>query len=70
MAEGVFRNGAAAFERDKDGKERRLEKENKALKAKIAHKDEVIAEITESHVALKKVLGKAEQVLRGTQQAR
>ena len=54
-----FENGAAAFERGKDGKERRLEKENNALKVKIAHKDEVIAEIMESHVALKKSLGES-----------
>lgn len=52
-----FENGAAAFERGNDGKVRRLEKENTALKVKIAHKDEVIAEIMESHVALKKSLG-------------
>jgi transposase len=52
-----FENGAAAFERGNGSKERRLEKENKALKVKIAHKDEVIAEIMESHVALKKSLG-------------
>jgi transposase-like protein len=54
-----FENGASAFERGKDGKERRLEKENQALKVKIAHKDEVIAEIMESHVALKKSLGES-----------
>ena len=54
-----FENGAAAFERGKNGKEQRLEKENKALKVKIAHKDEVIAEIMESHVALKKSLGES-----------
>ncbi|MCA1959146.1 MAG: transposase [Desulfomonile sp.] len=65
-----FENGAAAFERGKDGKEQRLEKENTALKVKIAHKDEVIAEIMGSHVVLKKVLGKAERVLGGTGQAR
>jgi transposase len=52
-----FENGAAAFERGNGSKERCLEKENKALKVKIAHKDEVIAEIMESHVALKKSLG-------------
>ncbi len=54
-----FENGALAFERAVDGKVRRLEKEKDALKAKIAHKDEVIAEIMESHVALKKSLGEA-----------
>jgi transposase-like protein len=52
-----FEHGAAAFERSNGSKERRLEKENKALRGKIAHKDEVIAEIMESHVALKKSLG-------------
>ena len=52
-----FENGSAAFEHGKDGRQRRLEKENKSLKVKIAHKDEVIAEIMESHVALKKLFG-------------
>lgn len=52
-----FEHGAAAFERGNGTKERLLEKENKSLRAKIAHKDEVIAEIMESHVALKKSLG-------------
>jgi transposase-like protein len=54
-----FENGAAAFERKSDAQSRRLEKENTALKTKIAHKDEVIAEIMESHVALKKSLGES-----------
>jgi transposase-like protein len=52
-----FEHGAAAFERSNGTKERRLEKEIKGLRGKIAHKDEVIAEIMESHVALKKSLG-------------
>jgi len=52
-----FEHGAAAFERRDDAKSRRLEKQNAALKAKLANKDEVIAEIMESHVALKKSLG-------------
>jgi len=54
-----FENGAAAFERQSDAKSRRLEKENAALKTRIAQKDEVIAEIMESHVALKKSLGES-----------
>lgn len=54
-----FENGAAAFERQVDGKSRKLEKQNAALKAKLANKDEVIAEIMESHVALKKSLGES-----------
>jgi len=54
-----FENGAAAFERRADGKSRKLEKQNATLKAKLANKDEVIAEIMESHVALKKSLGES-----------
>ena len=35
----------------------KLERENEALKAKLAKKDNVIAEISEEYVALKKELG-------------
>jgi transposase-like protein len=34
-----------------------LARQNEALKAKLAHKDEVIAEIMADHIALKKELG-------------
>jgi transposase-like protein len=54
-----FENGAAVFERKNDANGRRLERENAALKSKLANKDEVIAEIMESHVALKKSLGES-----------
>lgn len=54
-----FENGTAAFERRTDGRERKLEGRVAALTAKLAHKDEVIAEIMEAHVALKKTLGEA-----------
>lgn len=54
-----FENGAAAFERRSDGRERRLQEKVAALTVKLAHKDEVIAEIMEAHVALKKALGEA-----------
>lgn len=53
-----FENGAAAFEHDNGSEVRRLQEENDALRTKLAHKDEVIAEIMESHVALKKTLGR------------
>ena len=52
-----FENGAAAFERKTDSKSRRLEEKVDKLQAKISHKDEVIAEIMEAHVKLKKSLG-------------
>jgi transposase-like protein len=54
-----FENGAAAFERRPDGRERKLEEKVAALKVRIAHKDEVLAELLEEHVALKKSLGEA-----------
>jgi len=53
----LFENGSAAFERGNDARERALERKVEQLNAKLAHKDEVIAEIMESPVALKKGLG-------------
>lgn len=57
----LFEGGAAVFENGqpgrpkRDGSARRIE----ALQAKLARKDEVLAEIMEEHVALKKSLGEA-----------
>ncbi|MFH1615406.1 MAG: transposase [Planctomycetota bacterium] len=56
-----FENGSAAFEKAGKGRndsqsKKLLEKVDK-LQAKLANKDEVIAEIMASHVALKKSLG-------------
>ena len=56
-----FENGSAAFEKAGKGRndsqsKKLLEKVDK-LRAKLANKDEVIAEIMASHVALKKNLG-------------
>lgn len=55
-----FENGTAAFEkpakgqRERDGREaRRVE----ALEAKLATKNEVLSELMEEHVKLKKALG-------------
>ena len=53
----LFENGVAAFEQQGGARERNLERKVDALSSKLAHKDEVIAEIMESHVALKKSLG-------------
>ena len=52
-----FENGTAAFERRNGTVSKSLEKQNTQLKAKIADKDEVIAEIMADHVRLKKELG-------------
>jgi len=52
-----FENGAAAFERQSPKKDRREAKRVQALEAKIRKKDEVLGELMEEHVALKKSLG-------------
>ena len=52
-----FDNGDAAFGRRNAPRERKLEAKLETLQAKIAEKDEVIAEIMASHVRLKKNLG-------------
>jgi len=57
----LFDHGTAAFERAENGgadqASQRLQKENTQLKAKLAFKDEVIAEIMAEQVRLKKTLG-------------
>ena len=56
-----FENGAAAFDQSgnghKDSQVKKLERQNAHLQAKLTHKDEVIAEIMESHIQLKKKIG-------------
>lgn len=52
-----FENGALIFQKRTDKADKKLARENAELKARLSHKDEVIAEIMESHVALKKSLG-------------
>ena len=56
-----FENGSAAFAKTgtdyRDSGAKKLERQNAQLKAKLANKDEVIAEIMASHIELKKSLG-------------
>ena len=53
-----FENGAAAFERQGQGPEAdRQAKRIEALEAKLRRKDEVLSELMEEHVQLKKELG-------------
>jgi len=54
-----FENGAAAFERHPEGRERKLEEKVQHLESRLAKKDEVMAELLMEHVALKKSLGEA-----------
>lgn len=56
----LFGNAGRALERQqKEPETTRLGKEVALLKAKLARKDEVIAEISEEYVQLKKELGEA-----------
>ena len=55
----LFENGAAAFERRNDASRRRLEARVQTLGDKLARKDNVIAELLEDHVRLKKNLGES-----------
>jgi len=52
-----FENGAVAFERRSDKRQRREEERVSRLEAKIRKKDEVLGELMEEHIALKKELG-------------
>lgn len=52
-----FENGAAAFEPKKAGREQELENQVKRLDKKLARKDEVIAELVEHNIDLKKKHG-------------
>mgnify|MGYP000088350079 CR=1 FL=1 len=54
-----FENGTLAFERRSDARERKLGQKVEAPVTRLAHKDEVIGEITADRVRLKKNLGDA-----------
>ena len=52
-----FENGAAAFSKDKDNESTQLQKRVAGLESKLSKKNEVLSELMEEHVALKKSLG-------------
>jgi transposase-like protein len=52
-----FENGAIAFQKQSDSQTRRLEKKLSRLEGKLAKKNEVLSELMEEHVNLKKTLG-------------
>ena len=52
-----FENGAAAFQHDISSDSREADRKLSALEKKLRRKDEVLAELMEEHVALKKTLG-------------
>ena len=57
MAEGVLRNGAAAFERKARPNHSAEQERIACLEKKIQTKDEVLAELMAEYVALKKEIG-------------
>jgi hypothetical protein len=52
-----FENGAAAFNNSKDNGSAQLQKKVAGLETKLVKKNEVLSELMEEHVALKKSLG-------------
>ena len=52
-----FENAALDFQKDKDTRSLKLEKKMAKLEGKLAQKNEVLAELMEEHVKLKKSLG-------------
>jgi transposase-like protein len=52
-----FENGARAFEKEKDTRTSKLEKKIARLQNKLSKKNEVLSELMEEHVNLKKSLG-------------
>jgi transposase len=52
-----FENGATAFEAQKTSEQRLRQQKMSLLETKLAHKDQVIAEIMEEHIKLKKKNG-------------
>jgi transposase len=54
-----FENGYLAFQNGKDTHSVRLEKKVSRLEQKLVQKNEVLSELMEAHVALKKSLGES-----------
>lgn len=54
-----FENGTRAFEKEKVSHTKRLERKISILKDKLNKKNEVLSELMEEHVNLKKTLGEA-----------
>lgn len=52
-----FEKGSAAFEKTKDSKHLKQEQRIKELEQKLLRKNEVLSELMEEHVKLKKTLG-------------
>ena len=65
-----FERGSIVFESRAERPSTALERKVEALEAKLARKDSVLAALMEEHVALKKVLGRAEAQMGAARLAR
>jgi hypothetical protein len=52
-----FENGAAAFQTQQSQQEKQWKKQITTLESRLSQKNEVLAEVMEEHVRLKKSLG-------------
>ena len=52
-----FENGVKAFEAEEKREDVKLRAENERLQARLKRKDEILAELMDDHLALKKSLG-------------
>jgi len=59
MAERLFEKGYLAFQKNTDFGTTKLERKVAELEEKLARKNEVLSELMEEHVNLKKNLGKS-----------
>jgi len=55
----LFEKGAVAFQSGQDREAKRLKQKVAQLEAKVTRKNEVLSELMEEHVALKKSVGEA-----------
>ena len=55
----LFEKGAVAFQSGQDRETKRLKQKVAQLEAKVTRKNEVLSELMEEHVALKKSVGEA-----------
>jgi transposase len=53
----LFENGASAFDKSQERAEKRLKQKIENLEEKITKKNEVLGELMEAHIDLKKSLG-------------
>lgn len=58
-----FENGASAFEKTNGSRKQAEQKRIEQLEAKLQTKNEVLSELMEEHVQLKKILGFSKRVL-------